>query len=67
MKAIAYICLTIGIISIISATTLALVAVWMGRDATTWKGLITCGILFLAALLAAIINQVTISGLDRNT
>ena len=65
MKAIGYICVTVGIISIISATTLAVHAIWVGADATLWKSLMTCGVLFLGSLLAAIINQFAAPGTGR--
>jgi len=60
MKAISYICFTLGLISIISGTTLAIHAIWVGANATLWKALITCGVLFLASLLTAVINQLLI-------
>lgn len=34
MKAISYICFTLGLISIISGTTLAIHAIWVGANAT---------------------------------
>ena len=63
MKVISYICVTVGIISIISAMTLALHAIWVGADTTLWKGLITCGVLFAGSLLGALITR--LGPLDR--
>ena len=65
MKAISYLCFTLALVSIVSGTTIAIQAIWIGLNPSTWKGLMTCGVLFLASALTASINHLIAPGKNQ--
>ena len=57
MRWISYTCFTVGIISVISATTLSIQAIWGEATETFGKGLATCGVILLACFIVGLLNM----------
>jgi hypothetical protein len=60
MTVVNKICLTVSIVSIVSATTLSILAIWGVVESSTliWRSLATLGVLFLASILTVMVNNI---------
>lgn len=61
------ICLTISIVSIVTATALSILAIWGVVASTTlmWRSLSTLGVLFVASILTVMVNNIFVEKRGR--
>ena len=57
MRLVSYICFTIGLISVIAATTLCIQAIWTEVSEVFWRGIATCGVILLACIVILVLNS----------
>lgn len=59
-----WLCFTICILCIITGTTISILAIWhvVADQAFLWRSLMTLAVVFLAALLAFMVNSMMTSG-----
>jgi hypothetical protein len=56
MRWISYVCYSIGLFSVITATTLSIQAIWLDASEDFIRGIATCGVLILACLITLTLN-----------
>ena len=56
MRWISYVCYSIGLFSVITATTLSIQAIWLEASEDFIRGIATCGVLILACLITLTLN-----------
>jgi hypothetical protein len=57
MRWISYTCFTVGLISVIFASTLSIQAIWLEASEDFIRGIATCGVLILACLIVLTFNE----------